>query len=155
MKKQGCILFHRFWKRCHAWLKKASQNRNGNIIFFCFPFPFFCPSYLYFLSIFFLFSFFPLFSSFSSLLSSPFEKLPNLFWNHPFPRRGGGGGGREYRTLYNPMIKPRKITFIDIRWHWTNLGTIGFEIGAQHPIYIQLALCSIYKKMHYKQNFSE
>ena len=87
---QGFIMLHRFLKPSHARFEKASQNRYGKIIFFCFPFPFFYPPYhtLFYilLSFFFLFSFFLSFSplflpfpSFSSLLSSPVEMFPICF----------------------------------------------------------------------------
>ena len=58
---EGCILFRRFWKPSHARFEKAFQNRNGKIIFFCFPFPFLPTIPLFFkFFFFFLFSFFPL-----------------------------------------------------------------------------------------------
>ena len=72
-------------------LKKLSK------IVLCFPFPFFSPSYLYFLSFFLSSSFSPfspsisplflpfsLFPSFTFLLSDPYEKLPNLFFIQPW-----------------------------------------------------------------------
>ena len=54
-------------KPSHARFEKASQHCNGKNHFFMLSSSFFCPPYLYF-----LFSFYP---SFSSLLSSSFEKL--------------------------------------------------------------------------------
>ena len=91
--EQGCILFQRFWKPSLARFEKSSQNRNGKIISFSFPFPFFAHHTSIFLScVFFLpFLLFPLlFTSFSTFFPlflpffpSPFEKFP-LFLNQSF-----------------------------------------------------------------------
>ena len=73
---QSCISFSGFWKPSYARYEKASQNREGKIIFICFPFPFFCPPYLPF------FSFSPFFNPFSPLFlpffPPPFFKASQL-----------------------------------------------------------------------------
>ena len=87
---QGCILFHRFWKPSMPDLKSFPKFLRQNHLF---AFHFFLPTTPLFLSFclfssfspFLLFSSFYSFPSFSYLLSSPFEKLPNLFWNHSLP----------------------------------------------------------------------
>ena len=72
-------------------LKKLSKIVTAKSYFFAFHFPI----YTHHTSI---FCFFLPFPSFPSLLSAPFENLPNLFLNHPPPLRVRGGG---YETLYN------------------------------------------------------
>ena len=64
-----------------------SWKQNNIIVFLCLPFPFFCALlffvYLSSISLFYppFLLFFSSFPSFSSLLTSPFEKLTKLTWN--------------------------------------------------------------------------
>ena len=79
---QGRILLYRFWKPSHTRFEKASQNINGKIIFFCFPFPIFAHHTSIFCPLFFSFlissfpSFSPLFHPFSLFFFPSFLR----FW---------------------------------------------------------------------------
>ena len=83
-KQQGCILLHWSSSLPKPFFKSFPKSWLQILLFF-FPFPLFCPPYLYFspLSSRFVLFFFH-FPSFSPFLS-PIEKLSKWTWNYPPP----------------------------------------------------------------------